>query len=703
MQEGKLPVTFFGKEIVWQEAIGKVGNGIEWVQKYAKDALKDVPYAPAVMACTSLLLPLLTSPSKVDDENNKGFLYVSSQIRYYIAMETRLLPDILDADTKAELKDQLKGLYKLVIDYQVQSVMKFNRNAGKNYVRSVVDYDDWSGQLKVIQEKEETIDRRFLDAKSGLNVQYLHDLNRKAEESRGELRDIANYAQIIEQRISDAEKRRLRETLKAPNPSLEKQSLEKRKGGLLKDSYRWVVENKDFNRWKDARSGQLLWVKGEPGKGKTMLLCGIIDELSRIPTSDTNIAFFFCRASEESLNTSSAVLRGLIFMLVTQQPSLMSHFEDSFDGHNSWFALENTLTRILNDPNLHPTYFVIDGLDECIGDRQYLLELLVEHSAAHEKVKWLVSSRNWLEIEQDLDRATRMELQLELNEEILSKAVHLFIEYKVEKLANESPNGNRKPEVWKDVKDYLLTNANGTFLWVALVCEDLVRVSSRHVLEKVRKFPPGLENIYARMMSQISDSDDSETCKSILGLITTVLRPITLDEMKVYIEVPGDTEDALELVRLCGSFLSVQDNTIFLIHQSAKDFLMRDELSSRIYPYGKEAVHFNLFSKSLHFISKTLRRNVYDLDAPGYPIEQVQPPNPDPLVAVRYACVYWVDHIICSSIDDIKRAVQGESSVYLFLCEYYLYWLEAMSIFKSIPGAIASMQKLEKLITVCIY
>lgn len=204
-------------------------------------------------------------------------------------------------------------------------------------------------------------------------------------------------------------------------------------------------------------------------------------------------------------------------------------------------------------------------------------------------------------------------------------------------------------------------------------------------------------------MSQISDSDDSETCKSILGLITTVLRPITLDEMMVYIEVPGDTEDALELVRLCGSFLSVQDNTIFLIHQSAKDFLMRDELSSRIYPYGKEAVHFNLFSKSLHFISETLRRNVYDLDAPGYPIEQVQPPNRDPLVAVRYACVYWVDHIICSSIDDIKRAVQGESSVYLFLCEYYLYWLEAMSIFKSIPGAIASMQKLEKLITVCIY
>lgn len=83
-----------------------------------------------------------------------------------------------------------------------------------------------------------------------------------------------------------------------------------------------------------------------------------------------------------------------------------------------------------------------------------------------------------------------MKLQLELNEEILLKAVHSFIEYKVEKLANRSFNDKRKPEIWKDVKDHLLTNANGTFLWVALVCEDLAKVDSWHVLGKLREFPP---------------------------------------------------------------------------------------------------------------------------------------------------------------------------------------------------------------------
>ncbi|CZR68133.1 uncharacterized protein PAC_18032 [Phialocephala subalpina] len=53
------------------------------------------------------------------------------------------------------------------------------------------------------------------------------------------------------------------------------------KGGLLKDSYRWILDNTDFQRWRQDEQSRLLWIKGDPGKGKTMLLCGIIDELTQ--------------------------------------------------------------------------------------------------------------------------------------------------------------------------------------------------------------------------------------------------------------------------------------------------------------------------------------------------------------------------------------------------------------------------------------
>ncbi|GAB1194356.1 hypothetical protein APSETT444_003601 [Aspergillus pseudonomiae] len=705
MQEGKLQATFFGKKIVLQEAIGTLGNGISWVQTYAKDALKDVPYAPAVMACTSLVLPLLTSPSRVDDENKQGFLYVTSQIRYYIEMETLLLADYGNPGVKAQLKEQVKGLYKLVIDYQVQSVMRFHRNPTKDYFRSVTDWDGWSEQLTTIKEEEKTLTMRFQGALSGLNVQKLNDLEREAEHSRKALEDVVDYTRKIEKQLSDVECRDCLNTLKATDPQLDKQRIERLKGGLLKDSYHWVIENQDFKRWMNASSGELLWIKGGPGKGKTMLVCGIIDELPQLAAPDKNIAFFFCQATVETLNNSPAVLRGLISMLVKQQPSLMSHLsEGSFDGHNAWFALQNTLTNILNDPTLKPTYLLIDALDECIKDCQNLLDLLVEHSSAHENIKWIVSSRNLREIERDLNRATQMKLHLELNKDVLSKAIHSFIEYRVQKLENRSDGSEGKTDIWKAVKEYLVANANGTFLWVALVCEYLAKRFYWEIRERLKDFPPDLDNIYKRMMSQIIDSDKSEICKSILRVTTTVLRPITLDEMMVYVDIPGDDERALkDLVGLCGSFLSVQDNTIFLIHQSAKDFIM-DKASSEIFPNGKGMIHYNLFSNSLRILGKDLRRDIYNLRAPGYPIQEVKVPNPDPLRAVRYGCVYWVDHLVsCGTMEDTTKATEEERLMDSFLSQSYLHWLEAMSILKSVPSGIASMQKLEKFIRVCIY
>ena len=77
--------------------------------------------------------------------------------------------------------------------------------------------------------------------------------------------------------------------LRATDPRDDKARIEQTKGGLLKDSYRWILRNADFQRWRhgDDQQSRLLWIKGDPGKGKTMLLCGIIDELK--PTTEDSV------------------------------------------------------------------------------------------------------------------------------------------------------------------------------------------------------------------------------------------------------------------------------------------------------------------------------------------------------------------------------------------------------------------------------
>ncbi|CAJ2510576.1 Uu.00g062010.m01.CDS01 [Anthostomella pinea] len=194
--------------------------------------------------------------------------------------------------------------------------------------------------------------------------------------------------------------------LRVTDPRHDKKRVQDTKGGLLADSYVWVLDNPDFHQWRDHEDQRLLWVKGNPGKGKTMLLCGIVDHLKTRLAQGSRLAYFFCQATIERINTATAVLRGLIFMLLDQDAFLVSHMKKKYDvageglfqGDNAWYALSEIFTDILRDPKLQGVCLVVDALDECIGGLPQLLELIVETSQAT-CAKWLVSSRNWPQID----------------------------------------------------------------------------------------------------------------------------------------------------------------------------------------------------------------------------------------------------------------------------------------------------------------
>ena len=104
--------------------------------------------------------------------------------------------------------------------------------------------------------------------------------------------------------------------LRTTDPRDDKTRIEQTKGGLLKDSYRWILDNADFQRWRDDEENRLLWIKGAPGKGKTMLLCGVVNELKKAIADTDLLSFFFCQATDARINNATAVLRGLIYLLV---------------------------------------------------------------------------------------------------------------------------------------------------------------------------------------------------------------------------------------------------------------------------------------------------------------------------------------------------------------------------------------------------
>jgi archaellum biogenesis ATPase FlaH len=501
--------------------------------------------------------------------------------------------------------------------------------------------------------------------------------------------------------------------LRSSDPHDDKRRIEDTKGGLLADSYRWVLDNDTFQQWQQHPHtqdphAQLLWVKGDPGKGKTMLLCGIINELqqSLMPQS-TLLAYFFCQAADPRINSATAVLRGLLYMLITQQPSLMSRIlkkydtagKDSFEDANAWVVLSEIFGETLHDPYLRPTYLIIDALDECVTDLPKLLEFIAKQSSTSSRVKWIVSSRNWPEIEEQLEQQGEHQatLSLELNADSVSAAVDVFIQRKVDQLAREK---QYKAELRDAVVQHLRSNAGDTFLWVALVCQDLRKTPKWNVLKKLASvFPPTLDSLYGQMMDQISKSEFAEICQDVLASAAILYRPVTIAELFALVEQLEDVDDlesVRQIVGFCGSFLTLREDTIYFVHQSAKDFLFAKAFNSKVFKDSIENVHQTMFSRSLSILDKTLEKDMYNLEAPGYAIENVKIPEPDPLAESRYSCVYWIDHLYDSKPDFLQVA----DRVAEFLEEKYLYWLEGLSLCRGVGRGVVSMTKLSSLVQV---
>jgi NACHT domain len=125
------------------------------------------------------------------------------------------------------------------------------------------------------------------------------------------------------------------------NPRNEKIRIERTKGGLLTDSFRWILDNSEFQRWHGSNQSQLLWIKGDAGKGKTMLMIGVINELQqqvarpeKSPVTEV-LSYFLCQGTDSRLKTAIAILRGMIY-LTSEQPSLISHVRKKYHLPPCW-------------------------------------------------------------------------------------------------------------------------------------------------------------------------------------------------------------------------------------------------------------------------------------------------------------------------------------------------------------------------------
>jgi hypothetical protein len=514
--------------------------------------------------------------------------------------------------------------------------------------------------------------------------------------------------------------------LRVTDPREDRARIEGDKDRLLRECYAWILDDTSFQRWRTQDEARLLWIKGDPGKGKTMMTMGVIDELSqpRLPheavpeapmLSDDStplVSFFFCQNTVPALNNAVSVLQGLIYMLVVQRNGLLRYVQEKhrlagrqlFDGHNAVYSLYSILLDMLNDSSLPPTYLLIDGLDECTSGLSELLHVITRASLGQRSgVKWLVTSRNIPEIERYLQPdALGVKVSLEAEASHVSRAVAAFVEYKVQRLATvQKYDRGLQAEVQQQLRD----KAEGTFLWVSLVCKDLEGVPLYRTRAVLQALPPGLNPLYERMMARIANQDVETAgyCRDILRSITLAFRPLQLEELAVAAGLPkesfSDVQAVTDLVSRCGSFLTVREGVVSFIHLSAKDFFTLGN--------GRQVLNGTLaeeqgqmIERLLDAMDSTLRRDMCSLQKPGVRIQEaISRVRNSCLWQMAYACEYWVEHVQAGGHACSDMLADG-GKVHSFFQKHLLHWLEAMSLLEKVSEAILALQKLEAALNV---
>ena len=174
----------------------------------------------------------------------------------------------------------------------------------------------------------------------------------------------------------------------------------------------WLVENPEYRKWRD-QTGQLLWLHGIAGSGKTVLCSTVIENLSAYikeldsdTESESGLAYFYFDFRTPAKLTCQGMLRSLLRQLSCIHPTLPESTQTLFDecartGHQPGEVnLYKALCEVIAASER--CYLVIDALDEC-PMRQDVLNLVIKISEhTNQKASILITSRQEIDIEETL-------------------------------------------------------------------------------------------------------------------------------------------------------------------------------------------------------------------------------------------------------------------------------------------------------------
>ncbi|KAI9786673.1 MAG: hypothetical protein M1839_006224 [Geoglossum umbratile] len=435
----------------------------------------------------------------------------------------------------------------------------------------------------------------------------------------------------------------------------------------------WLLNCEDFGRWTD-REGQILWMHGIPGAGKTVLSSIVIEHLVSLCAVQpgSRVAYFYFDFSDKAKQNTFGCLKSIAYQLCEQSEELHEDIVALYDDYSR--SPTGLTTEVLVDisalllSSSSKSYLVIDALDECSEQERdsFLTSLQEIKSAASGNYNIFITSRPEADIQRKMDELHPVEVVIKQG--LVDEDIRAHVRACLVKDVKLS----RWPEAVKtEIEDRLTNGANGMFRWA--VCQ-LVALRKCFKVTKVKEalnsLPETLDETYERIFRDVPPGYEREI-RAILMLLAFSMRPMSIEEVAEATAVNLDSRkldpedrfpDPYIVLELCSSLVAVttqKQNTygysymgmpdeikiLQFSHFSVKEYLLSDRARSKLQPEF-------CISRPISQQNVTQMCLLYLLDFNGG--ERANSFNHAEFPFLQYAAKYWTEHW-----SEVEKADQG--------------------------------------------
>ena len=544
-----------------------------------------------------------------------GLGYISTLVRRYTEIE-HIYFQGEQVTLREDLETSVTNLYSHILEYEARAACQFNRNTAIQIARNIVEADNWQTILQDIKLSETACDKLLVvidaqdqRARTKRLQSVLDEQSRKIDELlKASRKEDEEYEKLLlaemkagreEQRdrhLTD-EKLKCLQTLRTSTYEEHKA----RNPNRVPETCQWFLENEKFHSWRNNKASGLLWVSADPGCGKSVLSKSLLDE-ELLSTDSCTTCYFFFKDDNDDQKSAAKALCALLHQLFSEKTSLLDYALKDFEKNGSnlpqlFSVLWKILIEAASNPEAGEIICVLDALDECeeSGKKSLIDSLNTFYRGSKSRdtrLKFLVTSRPYYDIERLFDGQT-IRLAGEDESELIRHEIDIVI--KEDTVPNIASSLKLDPDARAFLQEHLLNVTNRTYLWLRLIRDHIMQslgVNTRRKVEKViNEMPSTINEAYEAILNR---SPHPEQAKKLLHIIVAAARPLTLKETNValnieegqsrYEDVDLDPEDIFpsKVKNLCGLFVTVIDSKVYLIHQTAKEFLVPKRDSCRM-------------------------------------------------------------------------------------------------------------------------